>query len=260
LQQIFSRMDKFSEELKNFKLRKSTVPIKDFSDAKLAGFLTEQELQDYRSKVIQCNFENWYELIKECTFETKTCDISFEEARLFVDVYKRLFQDKDPNEILRIDWRKSLSKTEYEVLANLESKLTFAIESFKREKPSELVFVKTSSRSAKDSPLATERFKNLYLNFLNELDPDKRSIENEQITCMLKAAFECLKMKNASDVINSFIVSERIYQDMILATEKIPRDKFHENFIIREFFHIDVDMEFRGRVCLKITYYAITPK
>jgi hypothetical protein len=49
-------MEKLSDELKNFKLRKSTVPTKDFSDAKLAGFRSDTQLEDYRSKVIDCNF------------------------------------------------------------------------------------------------------------------------------------------------------------------------------------------------------------
>jgi hypothetical protein len=71
---------------------------------------------------------------------------------------------------------------------------------------------------------------------------------------MLRAAFECLKMRNERQVLDSFIVSERIYQDMILATEKIAREKFHENFVIREFFEIDVDMEFRG-ICFFLSNF-----
>ena len=70
--------------------------------------------------------------------------------------------------------------------------------------------------------------------------------ENDAITCLLKAAFHSLKVQNAYDVLEMFIKSERIYQDMLLALDVDAR--FNENFIIREFQNIDVDMEFRGFV------------
>jgi hypothetical protein len=242
-------MINLSEQLKNAKLRKAPVPTKDYSDARLAGFLTQTEVDTYKSHVIDCNFENWYSLLQECTFYTKLCAIDFDESRLFVIVYERLFRDKDPSELTRIDWRNLLSQTEQVTLTGLETKLESAINSFKNEKPGEFVFVKTSSRSAKDSPLATERFKQLYSNYLAELEPvEKQSAENEQITCLLRAAFECLKMRNAREVIDSFIISERIYQDMMLATEKQSTKNFKESFVIRQFIQIDVDMEFRGFV------------
>ena len=82
--------------------------------------------------------------------------------------------------------------------------------------------------------------------FLNQLPEEERKQENCQITCLLKAAFVSLKVKNSEEVIEMFIKSERIYQDMLLALSNTER--FRENFVIREFVDIEVDMEFRGFV------------
>ena len=57
-------------------------------------------------------------------------------------------------------------------------------------------------------------------------------------------------MASASEVLSIFIISERIYQDMLLATEAQDSSDllFKENIILRPFIPIDVDMEFRGFV------------
>lgn len=110
------------------------------------------------------------------------------------------------------------------------------------------MFVKTSSRSAKDSPLASNKFKQLYTQFLSQLNrAGERRPENEQIECLLRAAFECMRVQTGAEAIDMFIRSERVYQDMLLCTAKSPH-RFRENFVIREFRNIDVDMEFRGFV------------
>lgn len=106
--------------------------------------------------------------------------------------------------------------------------------------------MKTSSRSAKDSPIASEKLARLFKDYVAELATNERTNENKRLICMLKAAFQCLKLTTAVECIDMFIRSERIYQDMLLAIA-IPH-RFQENFVIRKFFEIDVDMEFRGFV------------
>jgi hypothetical protein len=244
-------MNNLAEELKNTKLRKASVAMKDSSDPKLAGFLTQPELNAYKSSVIECNFENWHHLLENCTFSTQLCPLDYDEAKLFVEIYERFVLNKDYVDLSNFDWRSCLNESEKNMLVCLESKLDKTIDEFKHSQigiPAEFVFVKTSSRSAKDSPLATDRFQKLYLSFIEELKVNQRLEENEQITCLLKAAFECLKMRNAREVIDSFVSSERIYQDMTLALEKMSLENFKEHFVIRRFVQIDVDMEFRGFV------------
>ncbi|CAF4529016.1 unnamed protein product [Rotaria sp. Silwood2] len=76
------------------------------------------------------------------------------------------------------------------------------------------------------------------------------SQENSRIIALLTAALLALRLTNASDILSMFIISERIYQDMLLATEaQNPSDDlFTENIILRPFIQIDVDMKFRGFV------------
>ena len=107
-------------------------------------------------------------------------------------------------------------------------------------------FVKTSSRSAKDAPLVQTRFRELYLNELGSYSESERS-ENVKITCLLKAAFVALRVKSAADVVDMFIRSERIYQDLLLAAVN-QVGRYNEHFVVRKFVDIDVDMEFRGFV------------
>ena len=76
---------------------------------------------------------------------------------------------------------------------------------------------------------------------------NKTCTENDQIGCLLKAAFQCLKVNNGSGALEMLLKSERIYQDMLLAVE-MSSFRFNENLIIREFFEIEIDMEFRGFV------------
>ncbi len=68
--------------------------------------------------------------------------------------------------------------------------------------------------------------------------------ENAKLICLLTAQRQAFKMHTAKDVIASFIASERIYQDMLLALRH--QDRFRENFVIRKWYEIDSDMEFRG--------------
>jgi hypothetical protein len=109
-------------------------------------------------------------------------------------------------------------------------------------------FAKTSSRSAKDACVFKPDFLEIYKNELSKF-PDP-SQENSRIISLLIAAFLALRVTSASDVLSMFIVSERIYQDMLLATQaQNPSDSlFKENIILRPFIPIDVDMEFRGFV------------
>lgn len=112
-------------------------------------------------------------------------------------------------------------------------------------KDGESVFVKTSSRSAKDAPMVQKRFKDLYQKYLSKSDEEGRKSENTQITCLLQAAFEAMKVDSACQVLDMFMRSERIYQDLLLAAVN-QKEVYNEHFVIRKFVDIDVDKEFRG--------------
>ncbi|RMZ92869.1 cell division cycle 123-like protein [Brachionus plicatilis] len=238
---LISKMTDFLKQLTNAKLRQvEKNEIKDYSDPKLVGFLTKDSIETYQSSVLDCNFENWYQKLKDVTFRSELFPIEIEHAKLFLKCYPNIKINSEKD-----DWKSVFTSEELEILKDLETRLDFVISAFVK-KSSDYVFVKTSSRSAKDSPLADKKLKDIYTNYLNELNEEEKVTENQKVICLLRAAFECLKVHKACQVLEMFFKSERIYQDMLLAIEKI--DRFRENFIVREFVPIDVDMEFRGFV------------
>ena len=61
---------KLALELNKVKLKKVEVVV-DTSAPKLQGFISEQDVRNYQLQVLGANLEEWIELIKEYTFETK---------------------------------------------------------------------------------------------------------------------------------------------------------------------------------------------
>lgn len=238
-------MANFLDEIRSVKLRKSAEPIRDFSDAKLAGFMSESDIGKYRHAVIDCNMENWYTLIRSVTFETRFEPIRLDDVKMFIKIYERIFRDKQEHQEDNGNWKSQLNDDERRWLVDVEGRLE-ECRARMSENGNEPVFVKTSCRSAKDSPTVGEAFRTLYGQYLSQLEDEQKNSENEQIICILKAAFESLKVYKSERALEMLIRSERIYQDMLLASE-VP-ERFNQNFVIRKFVHIDVDMEFRGFV------------
>ena len=224
-------------------LRKSNIE-KNFEAPKTSGFLTQEEIDNYNTAVLDVNTECWLDALKDYTFPTVYCPLTFEEAQLFISIYERVYKDVDSVEVLSKDWQGFLKEEERITLENITCRLQEAMETF--TKIDGYVFVKTSCRSAKDGPLFQHQFKDLYLEELKKLDEDERQSENNKVTCLLKAAFEALKVYTPAQVLDMFIRSERIYQDMMLAVNN--KERFNEHFVIRKFVQIEVDMEFRGFV------------
>ena len=194
--------------------------------------------------MLDVNTEEWLDILGEETFPSCYCPLLLAEAKLFISIYERNFQNIDPQMIGGIAWQATLSKTETSILQEMSARLQQAMANFTSDGGH--VFVKTSSRSAKDAPMYQDKFAALYRTELSRLDVGEQSKENQQITCLLRAAFEAMKVQTSEEVIDMFICSERIYQDMLLAVEH--KERFCEHFVIRRFVHIDVDMEFRGFV------------
>lgn len=232
-----------AEQLSAVKLKKSKEPIKDFSSPKTAGFLKEEEIKEYEKCVLEVNTEHWIDLLKDETFPTVLCPFLLEEAQVFINIYERLYANKGSEEICNTDWRNEITDNEKACLDSMRTCLQKSMNVFTIDG---YAFVKTSSRSAKDAPLVQNQLKELYCKELNAYPAPERS-ENIQITCLLKAAFAALRVKTAEKVVDMFVRSERIYQDLLLAAVN-QKDKYNEHFVIRKFVDIDVDMEFRGFV------------
>lgn len=202
-------------------------------------------MTDYQERVLEVNTERWLHILQEETFPTEYCPLHLTEAEMVVSVYERLYRNLDAPSIALVDWREKLSPEESEQVLKIEQRLQAVMDKFLKEK-SDFVFVKTSSRSAKDAPMAQSRFKGLYQEYLAQEPKELQSTENTQITCLLRAAFCAMRVHSAREVLDMVMRSERIYQDFLLALQF--KEKFCENFVIRTFVDMDVDMEFRGFV------------
>ncbi|XP_041359284.1 uncharacterized protein LOC121375728 isoform X2 [Gigantopelta aegis] len=234
-----------ADQLRKVQLKSPKEPMKDFSSPRVSGgFVSDTEIAEYQNSVLDVNTELWLDLLADVTFPTEYCAIERHEAKLFISVFERLYRNLDPSGISQVEWREHLSPDEHEIVKSMTDRLSKTMHKFTSDGGS--AFVKTSSRSPKDAPLAQTRFKEMYVSHLAEADDSQTTSENTKITCLLQAAFEALRVKSADEVLDMMFRSERIYQDMLLAVQI--EDRFCENFVIRQFVPIDVDMEFRGFV------------
>jgi len=194
-------INKLTSELGNVKLKHNDNQSKDRSAPKLTGFIDEKDIQKYQSTVSLANVEEWIELIKDITFETLFHPITKEDANTFIEAFEF--------------WEKSKAKEFPESIKSKLEKITKGLDEIMNcvRGKDECVFVKTSSRSAKDTGIYREGFLTNYKGYLKKTP----KTQNDRMICLLLAATEMLKMKNSNDVIMNFAISERIMQDMKLA-------------------------------------------
>ena len=124
------------------------------------------------------------------------------------------------------------------------------------------VFVKTSSRSAKDFA-DPDILRTCFLSKRAEmiraadgdLSPPDDDDENRNMIAMSYASMELLRMKSPEQVMAIFGKSERIWHDMKLALACDDEDdgggggEWAEALAVRRWVHIEPDMEFRCFVC-----------
>ncbi|CAF0868007.1 unnamed protein product [Rotaria sp. Silwood1] len=236
----------FAEQLSNVKLKPSKDKTKDFSDPKLAD-----QISTYQKTALETNMEEWQMLLVNETFPTVYCPITYSDAQHFIRIFERHFQKLHEHQLFdqireRMDiwFNDDLEEKQWyeQIKERLQKTIDQAYPNTKE------LFAKTSSRSAKDACVFKRNFLEVYKNELSKF-PDP-SQENSRIIALLTAAFLSLCVTSATEVLSMFIISERIYQDMLLATEAQDSSDslFKENIILRPFIPIDVDMEFRGFV------------
>ena len=233
-----------AHDLKQVRLRPATG-VRDASAPQLFGFAeTAEQLREYQDCVLDINIESWLPLIEEFTFATEFVPLSPGSGQLFVDsylAYEAHLKTAVAEGRAAGQFAPSLELTER--TARLASTLQAAVERV-RATDGAPVFIKASSRSAKDAPTSNQRLGEVYAGLLEAESPDQS--DNIKLRCMLTAGLEMLKAYSASDALSLFLCSERIYQDMLLALER--PERWNESFAVRRWVDIDVGMEFRGFV------------
>eukprot|EP00051_Salpingoeca_urceolata_P001559 m.41954 g.41954 ORF g.41954 m.41954 type:complete len:235 (-) comp11506_c0_seq1:851-1555(-) len=148
------------------------------------------------------NSEHWVKLLGPTTFRTEFLPLTKEDARVFEAAYHA--EDKA-----------ALPAEAQAVVTRLAAAIDDVIETKFGGSP---VFVKTSSRSAKDAAVAQRRLRTLYRQYIGE-SPDKSV--NARIIALLKAGTEMLCVRRGVDAMEAFLHSERIMQDMKLALMQV---------------------------------------
>ena len=232
-------------ELAQVRLRPcAAASMRDASAPLLAGFAeTAAQVREYQDCVLDINIEVWLPLIREHTFTTEFVPMGPDAGRLFVDSYlayeahlkQAVAGGRSPGPF-------APPPELAERAARLASSLQAAVERV-RATDGAPVFIKASSRSAKDAPTSNQRLGEVYAGLLAN-SPEQS--DNAKLRCMLMAGLEMLKAYSASDALSLFLCSERIYQDMLLALER--PERWAESFAVRRWVDISVGMEFRGFV------------
>lgn len=258
----------FNDELINVKLKSTKNKTKDFSDPKFAGFLSENEIHSYQNDVIESNIEQWQKYLSDETFATKYFPIHLSDAEFFLRIFEKYFRDLHEKQLFDEIRRRKSDFSQFDDDEKLWiEQFSKRLQNFIDEHFPHSIgfFVKTSSRSAKDAVIFNENFLQIYQNELKKFENENE--ENSRIFALLTTAFVSLRVSTSKDVLSMFFVSERIYQDFRLAIEVFQRRKiFVENFVLRQFFPIDVDLEFRAFVyqrrltCLSQYNYLIYSK
>mmetsp|Transcript_11467 Transcript_11467/g.12581 ORF Transcript_11467/g.12581 Transcript_11467/m.12581 type:complete len:342 (+) Transcript_11467:10-1035(+) len=189
----------------------------------------EIDVVAYQKKMVAVNIEHWINELKGLTFETEFYPLSEENARVLMKAYD-LKQEKKP-----------FTQDVQTAFNEIETGLQKVIDSVRGADTK--VFVKTSSRSAKDTVIYAAQFESVYKECLKKL---KEQDMNAKVVALMQAGTLLLATKNAKELLENFVLSERVYIDMRVALN-LP-EQFSENFAVRKWIDIDVDMEFRGFV------------
>ncbi|KAJ3050546.1 hypothetical protein HK097_008512 [Rhizophlyctis rosea] len=239
----------FLDAIKNQKkqgLRKTNIE-NDLSAPKLEGCMDEIT-PAYEFSVLDCNIEQWVHLLgPKLTFATEFVPLTPHHARLLMDAYvwSTALENEEKVQAAALAYEDSgaklepLNHFEDELFQTLGADIQAAM-----DKMGGSSFVKTSSRSAKDSASRTGMFRHVYKSSLQRLISSKSLTKNDKMKALCEAEMFSLRYRDASRVIRALTLSERIWQDMKLALGHV--DRWKENVVVRKWEEgLSVDMEFR---------------
>lgn len=191
---------------------KKAKNVKDKSGPQLTGYLTNEQIEEYDKYIKSFDIEAWYEPLKDITFPTEYVSLQFEEAQILHKICEEIMklnktiaitEDNDAKHKL-IQQKNDIDLSK---LSNLEKRINDAINKWKKPDSSSDnkesddseygVFVKLSSRSAKDATNAQERLEKLFEKYCKE---NNAKDDNERINELLKAATHCMKVSTAKQV------------------------------------------------------------
>ena len=226
-----------AEALALKKSKLASVETRDTSGpriAKTSADISEADIEKYHDCVQDANIETWEAHLASLTFRTKYMAMSVEDAQTFLLVTEHREQ---PGYQLPEAHRSRLSEMERRLQAVIDE------ESW----GSRGVFVKTSSRSAKDAAVARKKLVDVYKAHTRQLAGGRGPYSvNQKLIGLLHAGTQMLKCLTARDAFEMLTQSERIEQDMRLALTVHERNgHWDQHLVVREWHDIDVSQEWR---------------
>ena len=215
--------------------------------------------------------ENWYPQLEKYTFPTTWISLTAVQAKAlhsYKEYLNYLLHAKgleqansdDPvvqNEVisklytaevfddLKIELDKMLQPEEIQPIEELKRNIQIEMDRIKETYDSSDFFVRLSSRSPKDAalilPFTKEYIKNSILNQTQIQEPEVERRENALI--YTHAAWLALKVSNAEQAVNLFLLSNRSQVDLAFA--ELKQEEFSMQIIIRKWATILPEYEFR---------------
>lgn len=194
------------------------------------GHIEELVPEKYHNTILDFNIERWVNAISDVTPKTVFVPLALEDLAAFRSAYRKHCGEGE------------ISPEAQQRLATITQELEKAMNAV-RLHPSDPVFVKTSSRSAKDSTISLLRGD--YQTFVNH-HPDANN--NDKIRHLLIAGFNALKVGSAAAAVAMLTRSERVDSDFHIATQQECLSRFQQNLVVRRWENIDPTTELRGFV------------
>lgn len=186
--------------------------------------------QTYNSRLRAVDLESWYHKIAKFTYPTEFIELTPLEAQTMMEESRKMKKEAS-------DW------TQNKILISLKQKLENALKTHSMDE----VFVKLSSRSPKDSRATQQRAQQLALERLRTLQKQRKLTTNDLVVAIMTTGIEVLKMTSASQIIETFLTSDRVCEDDIPLALQFP-DKWSQHIVIRRWIDVPIQYEFRGFV------------
>jgi hypothetical protein len=178
------------------------------------------------------DFKNWYDLLKEFTFESKCIPIQRKEAMAILT----------QNAISRFG-NKQLSNEEKDSLLMLKERIQGVIDEFNSP-----VFVKLSTRSPKDAGFSHPDYETMKSDMMEKWkveygyqDLPKSVVDSiSQICCAT-----CLQVKNGEDALDLMLRSARTLFDLQLTVEQY-QEEFSLELVVRKWTELSLHTEVRS--------------
>ena len=219
---------------------KGTKRDRSSPNIQLASKDSKEREETRRKEFFDSGFDRWYDLVKDKTIPSQLVEIKPVEAKAIVLCWKRDFQHKERDSAVLAEGQIQLPADLHDLIDRLSSTIT----SFSSGKGA---FVKLSTRSPKDSPVAFEKAHKTYQACLGSLG-DNPSI-NDKLNLLSTIIGESLKVTTGEEAVKLLVSSDRVGEDLEYALEK-GDEEFTKSvhLVVREWVNVPLWGEFRGFV------------